>query len=143
MSGGAPWPAKSRAPAATWAVISLAVEIQMRAVVRFGEDHGMDTYEVRREIVDFYTSVYDEAGRLSATAHGVLELIRTREVLRRRLPGPPAAVLDVGGGPGTHAQWLATDGNAVHLVDPIPSHLERAASPASADMTELARCRRA
>lgn len=96
----------------------------------------MGAYKVGQEIVDFYTSGYDEASRLSETAHGALELIRTREVLRRHLPGPPASVLDVGGGPGIHARWLAADGYAVHLVDPVPSHLERAAR-SGACTTEL------
>ncbi|HEU5158815.1 MAG TPA: methyltransferase domain-containing protein [Streptosporangiaceae bacterium] len=86
----------------------------------------MDGDRVGPEIIDYYTAGFDEASRLSATAHGALELIRTREVLRRHLPSPPAAVLDVGGGPGTHARWLAADGYAVHLVDPVRSHLEQA-----------------
>ena len=46
-----------------------------------------------------------------------LELVRTREVLRRHLPPPPARVLDVGGGTGVHARWLLADGYQVHLVD--------------------------
>jgi ubiquinone/menaquinone biosynthesis C-methylase UbiE len=107
----------------------------MRVGVWFGEDHGMRAQNVSREIVDFYAA-YDESSRLSAKAHGALELIRTREILRRQLPAPPAAVLDVGGGPGVHARWLAADGYAVHLVDPVPSHLEQAAK-SGACTTEL------
>jgi ubiquinone/menaquinone biosynthesis C-methylase UbiE len=42
------------------------------------------------------------------------------------LPKPPAAVLDVGGGPGVHALWLARRGYSVHLVDPVPLHVEQA-----------------
>jgi hypothetical protein len=34
---------------------------------------------------------------------GQLELLRTREILRRHLPPPPARVLDIGGATGVHA----------------------------------------
>lgn len=74
----------------------------------------------------FYASTINEADRLSASADGVLEMARTQELLRRRLPPAPADVLDVGGGPGTHARWLSEDGYAVHLVDPVPRHVEAA-----------------
>jgi ubiquinone/menaquinone biosynthesis C-methylase UbiE len=57
---------------------------------------------------------------------GPLELARTRELVRRYLPPPPAAVLDVGGGTGIHASWLSQDGYRVHLVDPVPLHVEQA-----------------
>ncbi|WP_157253791.1 class I SAM-dependent methyltransferase [Nonomuraea typhae] len=56
-----------------------------------------------------------------------LEFWRTQDVLRRILPAAPARVLDVGGGPGAHAEWLAADGYRVALLDPIPLHVERAA----------------
>jgi 2-polyprenyl-3-methyl-5-hydroxy-6-metoxy-1,4-benzoquinol methylase len=38
------------------------------------------------------------------------------------------AVLDVGGGSGVHAQWLAAGGYPVHLVDPVPRHMAAAAA---------------
>jgi hypothetical protein len=50
-----------------------------------------------------------EVGRLSE-AGGELEFVRTKEIIRRYLPGPPAVVLDVGGGPGAYACWLAKEG---------------------------------
>jgi hypothetical protein len=49
--------------------------------------------------------------------HNRLELLRTRELLQRQLPSPPAVVLDVGGGTGVRAAWLAGRGYRVHLVD--------------------------
>ncbi|MFS1303894.1 class I SAM-dependent methyltransferase [Streptosporangium longisporum] len=61
------------------------------------------------------------------TGRGRLELWRTQEVLRAALPGAPARVLDVGGGTGVHAEWLAADGYEVELIDLIPLHVERAA----------------
>jgi SAM-dependent methyltransferase len=62
---------------------------------------------------------------------GPLELARTQEVLRRYLPPPPAVVLDVGGGPGAYACWLARDGYRVHLIDPVPLHVEQAREAAA------------
>jgi len=48
-----------------------------------------------------------------------LEFERTKELLAERLPKPSATVLDVGGGPGIYALWLADLGYKVHLVDPV------------------------
>src|SRR5919201_6232747 len=59
-----------------------------------------------------------------------IEFARTRELLERFLPPPPARVLDVGGGPGRYAAWMAGSGYAVHLVDPIPLHVEQATATA-------------
>lgn len=66
-----------------------------------------------------------EAERLSV-GHGPLEAERTRELLRRHLPPAPAVILDVGGGPGAYACWLAGWGYTVHLVDSMPLHVEQA-----------------
>ncbi|WP_327386849.1 class I SAM-dependent methyltransferase [Streptomyces sp. NBC_01207] len=82
---------------------------------------------VRPEIIEFYTRS-NEAARLQTTATGSLEFTRTRELLRRHLPPAPARVLDVGGGPGAHARWLADDGYTVHVVDPVPKHVTQAAT---------------
>ena len=49
-----------------------------------------------------------------------LEQERTRELLRRFMPLPPATVVDVGGAAGAYSLWLADAGYHVHLVDPIP-----------------------
>lgn len=53
-----------------------------------------------------------------------LELVRTREVLRRHLPPAPARIIDVGGATGVHAEWLAADGYEVHVVDVTPHHVD-------------------
>ena len=76
------------------------------------------------EIAAFY-AIADEARRLTAGI-GLLELVRTQEILRRLMPAAPAVVLDVGGAAGAHACWLARDGYAVHLIDPLPQHVEQA-----------------
>jgi ubiquinone/menaquinone biosynthesis C-methylase UbiE len=75
-------------------------------------------------LVDYYDQ-FDEEGRLTIGS-GQLELVRTQEILSRYLPSPPAAIGDVGGGAGIHALWLARKGYQVHLVDPVPKHIEQA-----------------
>ena len=40
---------------------------------------------------------------------GPLELVRTRELIARYLPFPPAVVFDVGGGPGVYSCWLVPE----------------------------------
>lgn len=75
----------------------------------------------------FYAERYVEDDRLARSGHGQLEFLRTQELVRRYLPGPGATVLDVGGATGVHAQWLAADGYAVTLVDPVEEHVAKAA----------------
>ena len=70
-----------------------------------------------------------ERDRLASGA-GALELARTQAVLERVLPAPPAIVADVGGGPGRYAILLAERGHRVHLVDPVPLHIEQARAAA-------------
>jgi ubiquinone/menaquinone biosynthesis C-methylase UbiE len=66
-----------------------------------------------------------ELGRLAGGTSRI-EFARTKELLERFLPAPPASVLDVGGGPGAYAAWLAERGYSVHLVDPVALHVEQA-----------------
>lgn len=76
-------------------------------------------------MVEHYMAQEEEA-RLGRSGHGRLEQIRTRELLTRYLPAPPAHILDIGGGTGLYAAWLAEQSYAVHLIDPVPRHVERA-----------------
>src|SRR5215204_1860393 len=77
------------------------------------------------EVQDHYELEIVEAERLNRGA-GRLEFVRTQEIIRRHLPAAPLDILDVGGGAGADAAWLADDGYAVHVVDPLPSHVEHA-----------------
>jgi SAM-dependent methyltransferase len=77
------------------------------------------------EIVEHYDREIDE-GRRITQGLGQLELLRTREIVRRHLPPAPRRILDVGGGTGVHAAWLASDGHDVHLIDRVPRHVDQA-----------------
>jgi ubiquinone/menaquinone biosynthesis C-methylase UbiE len=77
-----------------------------------------------QEVLAFYARGLEDQ-RLNREG-GMLERFRTQELLLRYLPPPPAIVLDVGGGTGHYALWLAACGYGVHLVDPVPLHLEQA-----------------
>jgi len=71
-----------------------------------------------RDVVRFYTEVEEETRLDSGSSQ--LECDRTKELLRRFLPLPPASVVDVGGGAGAYSFWLAELGYQVHLVDVTP-----------------------
>lgn len=72
-----------------------------------------------------YYSEGDEASRLSS-GWFQLEHARTQELILRRLPPAPATMIDAGGGAGIYALWLARLGYRVHLIDPVPKHVEQA-----------------
>ncbi len=77
------------------------------------------------EILEHYEQGVDEDLRLRQGL-GELELLRTQEIIRRHLPPGSARILDVGGASGIHTEWLLEDGHSVHLVDPLPGHVEQA-----------------
>lgn len=72
---------------------------------------------------------------------GRLEELRSWDVLGRWLPPPPATVLDVGGGPGRYAVPLAGQGYVVHLLDPVPLHVDQARHAGSTGPRPLASVR--
>ena len=73
----------------------------------------------------------EERDRLD-TPFGQVELTRTCEILERALPPAPAAVADVGGGPGRYALWLAGQGYTVHHRDLVELHVEQVRADAAA-----------
>jgi SAM-dependent methyltransferase len=62
---------------------------------------------------------------------GELEFTRTIEIVLRRLPAAPAAVADIGGGPGRYALWLASLGYQVEHRDLMPLHVEQLTADAA------------
>lgn len=76
------------------------------------------------QVIRYYSEA-DEASRLSS-GWFQLEQARTRELILRHLPPAPATIIDSGGGAGVYACWLAACGYQVHLIDPVPKHVEQA-----------------
>lgn len=91
------------------------------------------------KIIEFYKS-FDEKTRLSNHI-GQIEFYRTQNIILRYLRKPPAVVLDVGGAVGRYSLWLAKEGYEVHLIDPVPSHIQQAklSSDAQSD-APICRC---
>jgi ubiquinone/menaquinone biosynthesis C-methylase UbiE len=71
--------------------------------------------EPARDVIEYYGR-FSEETRLNAGASR-LEFERTKEILQRLLPKPPARIVDVGGAAGVYSAWLAALGYEVHLVD--------------------------
>jgi SAM-dependent methyltransferase len=69
-----------------------------------------------------------------------LEEIRTRELIQRYVPAPPATVLDVGGAAGAYAIWLAEAGYTAHLIDAVPRLVAEASRRSAALSRPLASC---
>jgi SAM-dependent methyltransferase len=85
----------------------------------------MSDSELDPDILRYYSHEWDEDDRIRSGLHEI-ELVRTQEIIRRHLPSGHLRVLDVGGGGGVHAEWLLQDGHEVHLVEPVPRHVEEA-----------------
>ncbi|PZO39064.1 MAG: SAM-dependent methyltransferase [Pseudanabaena frigida] len=83
-----------------------------------------DEFSLSPKAIEHYEKIR-EADRLNRIGSQI-ELIRTQELLNRYLPPSPAIVLDVGGAAGIHAFWLAQQGYHVHLIDPVPHHINQA-----------------
>jgi len=100
---------------------------------------GHQSEALDEKIIHYYMQG-KEATRLTVGI-GPLEYARTKELIRRYLPQTPQFILDVGGGPGVYACWLARKGHEVHLVDVLPLHVGQArqASEAQPD-APLAGC---
>jgi len=82
------------------------------------------------EILGYY-ALGLEQGRLDED-YFPLERARTQELVLRHLAPAPGVVLDVGGGAGAYAFWLAGAGYEVHLLDPVALHVEQALAVSSA-----------
>lgn len=80
----------------------------------------------------------NERDRLFSPGFGELTRLRTWELFDRLLPRPPAVILDVGGGPGVHAERLAALGFDVQLFDPVPRHVEEARERAASALAAFA-----
>lgn len=96
-------------------------------------DH--DQVAIDQAIQRYYGAHFDEAARLvTRSTAGKIELLRTREIVEGRLP-TPARVVDIGGGTGVHATWLAEAGHTVQLLEPVPEQVKQAASVGTFEAT--------
>jgi ubiquinone/menaquinone biosynthesis C-methylase UbiE len=80
--------------------------------------------KMKSPIQEHYSEEFSERERLEKYAQ--LEFFRTKEIISRHLPKNRTVILDIGGGPGHYAMWLAKRGHSVHLVDPVPLHVRQA-----------------
>ncbi len=94
--------------------------------------------ELDPAIAEYYSRI-PEDDRL-AQGPFLLEGMRTRELIQRHAPAPPATVLDIGGGAGVYALWLAGRGYSVHLLDPVPRHVAEAQRRSNLASEPLASC---
>ncbi|MBN1878338.1 MAG: class I SAM-dependent methyltransferase [Anaerolineae bacterium] len=90
-------------------------------------------------VVTYYNQ-YNEQTRLS-NHWGQVEFLRTQTIIKHYLKHPPAVILDVGGAAGRYACWLAQAGYEVHLIDPVPLHVQQAQTASEAQPgTPIASC---
>jgi ubiquinone/menaquinone biosynthesis C-methylase UbiE len=90
------------------------------------------------EILAFYQQ-FAEHERLGLGAFR-LEFARTKEILSRWIGQPPSVVLDIGGGPGAYAAWLAGLGHEVHLIDAVARHIDYAGTLPAESGGRIASC---
>jgi ubiquinone/menaquinone biosynthesis C-methylase UbiE len=104
------------------------------------EQHPEDPTERNlRRVKRFYSiSAEREWDRLDQPTDGRIEFLVHKAWIGRYLPPPPAAVLDIGGGPGRYSIWLAELGHQATLADLSPELLELALARAEEAGVELA-----
>lgn len=89
-------------------------------------DDTTNPMQLRPDILAHYELGLEDGRLSSRTGTGRLEFLRTKDILGRTLPAPPARVLDIGGASGVYAGWLSRAGYRVELIDPVPLHVEQA-----------------
>ncbi|WP_299318322.1 bifunctional 2-polyprenyl-6-hydroxyphenol methylase/3-demethylubiquinol 3-O-methyltransferase UbiG [uncultured Maribacter sp.] len=79
---------------------------------------------IPRNIEMFYNKASEET-RLEK-GMGVFEFERIKSLIEKYLSTSSSKIIDVGGGTGKYAKWLAKKGHEVHLVEPVAKHLQLA-----------------
>ncbi len=79
---------------------------------------------ISKNIEVFYNKASEET-RLEK-GMGVFEFERIKWLIEKYLYTSPSKIIDVGGGTGKYAEWLAKKGHEVHLVEPVAKHLQLA-----------------
>jgi ubiquinone/menaquinone biosynthesis C-methylase UbiE len=79
---------------------------------------------ISRNLEQFYNQASEES-RLD-NGMGKYEFERVKSLMGKYIPPIPSKIIDVGGGTGKYAEWLAKKGHQVHMVEPVPKHLKLA-----------------
>lgn len=87
----------------------------------------MKNKELVSKNIDYFYNKASEETRLDK-GMGVFEFERTKTLISKYLTSPTLTIIDVGGGTGKYAEWLAQQGHQVHLVEPILKHIHIAKS---------------
>ncbi|RKQ42616.1 ubiquinone/menaquinone biosynthesis C-methylase UbiE [Roseivirga pacifica] len=78
----------------------------------------------------FYTKASEET-RLNK-GMGIFEFERVKQLIQRHITeGRSLTIMDIGGGTGKYAEWLANNGHRVHLIEPVQKHLQIAQNRAN------------
>lgn len=75
------------------------------------------------EVIRKFYEAAGEDGRLERGL-GVVEGFRTKELLKRFLPSGGMCICDIGGGTGYYADWLASQGHRLSMLELAPSAVE-------------------
>ena len=94
---------------------------------------------MNRTAIDAYYNSGIEKNRLEMDIFR-LEGIRTKEIIEQFLTKQSASILDIGGGAGFYAFWLAGLGHKVSLVDLSPRNIELAGEYAEQHQLSLQTC---
>lgn len=102
-----------------------------------------DVENARTSLDPAIKDYYDRAPEESRLELGPfrLEEIRSRELILRHAPEPPALVYDVGGAAGAYAFWLAERGYEVRLFDAVARLVEVARQRNEHALHKIAACR--
>ncbi|GAA3520066.1 class I SAM-dependent methyltransferase [Aquimarina addita] len=76
---------------------------------------------INRNIEVFYNRASEET-RLDK-GMGLFEFERIKLLIEKYLSPPSSTIIDVGGGTGKYAEWLAKKGHQVYLIEPVSKHL--------------------
>jgi len=79
---------------------------------------------ISRNIEAFYNKASEET-RLNK-GMGIFEFERVKYLIEKYIQNSSSIIIDVGGGTGKYAEWLAKKEHQVHLVEPVAKHLKTA-----------------
>jgi 2-polyprenyl-3-methyl-5-hydroxy-6-metoxy-1,4-benzoquinol methylase len=77
---------------------------------------------ISKELDNFYNKASEET-RLEK-GMGIFEFERIKELIKLHITKPKITIIDVGGGTGKYAEWLANKGHEVHLIEPVLKHIK-------------------